>query len=87
MVGCQPCEENGGGGGVGNVVSGVSVGLNSDDPEVFCTDLNREFLIAHRDIGLPLERLKRSVSDALEAAFLDCAGGDKLKAHLKGIIA
>jgi adenosine deaminase len=76
MAGVRPC-------GGGGRVEGVSVGLNSDDPAVFNTDLNREFEIAKGGIGLPFERVKRTVMDSLDAAFLHGKRGEFLRKYLK----
>jgi adenosine deaminase len=44
--------------------------INTDDPGVCATDLNREFLIAARDLGLSLADLETCVLNAADAIFL-----------------
>ena len=39
----------------------VSFSLNTDDPGVMLCDLNGEYLVAERDIGLTEEQIKQSV--------------------------
>ena len=41
---------------------GVSFSLSTDDPGVMLCDLNGEFVVAERDIGLTYKQLKQSVS-------------------------
>jgi aminodeoxyfutalosine deaminase len=37
--------------------AGVPVTINTDDPAFFNTDLNNEYELAHREIGLSLDQL------------------------------
>src|SRR5204863_8399649 len=39
------------------LAAGVPVTLSTDDPPFFGTDLNREYLRAHAELGLPLSTL------------------------------
>ena len=49
---------------------GVSFSLSTDDPGVMLCDLNGEYVVAERDIGLTYEQLKQSVSGVCV-----CVGG------------
>jgi adenosine deaminase/aminodeoxyfutalosine deaminase len=49
---------------------GLLVTLNSDDPALFETDLNQEYLLAHRVLGFEREDLKRLAENSFRAAFL-----------------
>ena len=62
---------------------GASVGINSDDPAVFNTSLNGEFEIVHRDMGVSVDRMRKSVRDSLEAAFLGENRGEALREMLR----
>ncbi len=53
--------------------SGVTVTLNTDDPGMFDTDLNREYLIAHEVFGLTLGDLADLSAAAVEASFAPAA--------------
>ena len=48
----------------------LNVTLNTDDPSVSRIDLTHEFRLAHEDLGIPLNVLKRSVIAAAKASFL-----------------
>lgn len=41
---------------------GVSFSINTDDPGVMLCDLNGEYVVAERDIGLTYDQLKQLVS-------------------------
>jgi len=49
--------------------AGVRVTVNTDDPGMFDTDLNREFLIAHRVFGLDRVELTELAREAVRASF------------------
>ena len=49
---------------------GLLVTLNSDDPALFGTDLNQEYLLAHRTLSFGPEDLKRLAENSFRAAFL-----------------
>lgn len=50
--------------------AGLVVTLNSDDPAMFGTSLEREFLLAARQFGLSPKQLVRLCENAIRAAFL-----------------
>ncbi|HUZ04080.1 MAG TPA: adenosine deaminase [Acidobacteriaceae bacterium] len=49
---------------------GLMVTLNSDDPTMFGSNLNDEYLLAHRSFGLTLEHLRELAGNSIEASFL-----------------
>jgi adenosine deaminase/aminodeoxyfutalosine deaminase len=49
---------------------GLHVSLHSDDPALFGTDLNREYLLAHQTFGFNKYELRRLAMNSFEAAFL-----------------
>ncbi|AXE23221.1 adenosine deaminase [Streptomyces globosus] len=56
------------------VQAGVLVTVNSDDPPMFGTDLNNEYAVAARLLGLDERGLAALAKNAVEASFLDTAG-------------
>ncbi|MFF0436859.1 adenosine deaminase [Streptomyces sp. NPDC004327] len=56
------------------VDAGVLVTINSDDPPMFGTDLNNEYAVAARLLGLDERGLAALAKNAVEASFLDEAG-------------
>ncbi|MFI6943480.1 adenosine deaminase [Streptomyces sp. NPDC050418] len=56
------------------VQAGVVVTINSDDPPMFGTDLNSEYAVAARLLGLDERGLAALAKNAVEASFLDAAG-------------
>ncbi|MFF7846024.1 adenosine deaminase [Streptomyces sp. NPDC007910] len=68
---------------IGRMVdAGVLVTVNSDDPPMFGTDLNSEYAVAARLLGLDERGLAALARNAVEASFLDAAG----KARISGEI-
>ncbi|ARP72596.1 adenosine deaminase [Streptomyces pluripotens] len=57
--------------------AGVLVTINSDDPPMFGTDLNNEYAVAARLLGLDERGLAGLAKNAVEASFLDA--GDKAR--------
>lgn len=49
---------------------GIRTTLNTDDPGIFNTNLNREYRIAHELLGMSLEDLETCARFAVEASFL-----------------
>ncbi|MER8046377.1 adenosine deaminase [Streptomyces sp. NPDC094032] len=64
------------------VDAGVLVTINSDDPPMFGTDLNNEYAVAARLLGLDERGVAALAKNAVEASFLDAAG----KARITGEI-
>ncbi|MEV7544556.1 adenosine deaminase [Streptomyces sp. NPDC089915] len=60
------------------VAAGVLVTVNSDDPPMFGTDLNNEYAVAARLLGLDERGLAQLAKNAVEASFLDPAGKARL---------
>ena len=48
-----------------------SVTINTDDPSISSTTLTDEYMIAIREIGLPLSDLGAIIRNGVNAAFLD----------------
>ncbi|MER7913939.1 adenosine deaminase [Streptomyces sp. NPDC096068] len=68
---------------IGRMVdAGVLVTVNSDDPPMFGTDLNSEYAVAARLLGLDERGLAALAKNAVEVSFLDAAG----KARINGEI-
>ncbi|MFJ5877995.1 adenosine deaminase [Streptomyces sp. NPDC093088] len=68
---------------IGRMVdAGILVTVNSDDPPMFGTDLNSEYAVAARLLGLDERGLAALARNAVEASFLDAAG----KARISGEI-
>ena len=49
---------------------GLLVTLNSDDPGLFGTSLEREFVLAEKHFALSMQQLARFSENAIRAAFL-----------------
>ena len=49
---------------------GINVSLHSDDPSLFGTDLNREYLLAHQTFGFNKFELRRLAINSFESSFL-----------------
>jgi aminodeoxyfutalosine deaminase len=64
------------------VEAGVLVTINSDDPPMFGTDLNTEYAVAARLLGLDETGLAALAKNAVEASFLDPAGKARLAAEI-----
>lgn len=50
---------------------GVKVSVSSDDPSMFGTDMNNEFLQLHRHLGFTLDELFQISLDSVETSFLE----------------
>ncbi|MGW7414175.1 adenosine deaminase [Streptomyces sp. NPDC054863] len=64
------------------VAAGCLVTINSDDPPMFGTDLNNEYAVAARLLGLDEQGLAALAKNAVEASFLDPAGKAALTAEI-----
>ena len=53
------------------VEAGLYVTLNSDDPPMFGTSLNNEYLVAGRDLGFSPAELAGLAANGVRASFLD----------------
>ena len=62
--------------------AGVRVTLNTDDPGMFDTDLNREFLTAHRVFGLTTADLAELSREAVRASFAGADSRGRLLAEI-----
>ncbi|MFJ8086124.1 adenosine deaminase [Streptomyces sp. NPDC096205] len=64
------------------VQAGVLVTINSDDPPMFGTDLNSEYAVAARLLGLDEGGVAELAKNAVEASFLDPAGKARIAAEI-----
>jgi aminodeoxyfutalosine deaminase len=64
------------------VAAGVLVTINSDDPPMFGTDLNGEYGVAARLLGLDERGLAELAKNAVHASFLDQDGKTRLAAEI-----
>ncbi|MEV7534982.1 adenosine deaminase [Streptomyces hydrogenans] len=64
------------------VDAGVLVTVNSDDPPMFGSDLNNEYAVAARLLGLDERGVASLAKNAVEASFLDPAGKLRLAAEI-----
>jgi aminodeoxyfutalosine deaminase len=64
------------------VSAGVLVTVNSDDPPMFGTDLNLEYGVAARLLGLDERGLADLAKNGVEASFLDAEGKKRLAAEI-----
>lgn len=64
------------------VEAGVLVTIGSDDPPMFGTDLNQEYGVAARLLGLDERGVAGLAKNAVEASFLDPADKRKLTAEI-----
>ena len=51
--------------------AGIKVSVNTDDPPMFGTDMNTEYLILHRELGFTAEELYQIGLDSIETSFID----------------
>ncbi|SEO02084.1 adenosine deaminase [Actinacidiphila rubida] len=64
------------------VDAGVLVTVNSDDPPMFGTDLNTEYAVAARLLGLDRAGVAALARNAVEGSFLDAPGKARLAAEI-----
>lgn len=58
--------------------AGVLTTINTDDPVIFNTNLNREYRVARETIGLSLEQLETCAQTAAETSFIPLAKRQKV---------
>jgi aminodeoxyfutalosine deaminase len=66
--------------------AGVRLTLNTDDPGMFDTDLDREFLTAHRAFGLDVPALTELAREAVRASFAGEATRTRLLAEIDAYV-
>ncbi len=59
---------------------GLFVNVNSDDPSLFHTDLNNEYLLLHEHLGFTLPELLQISLNGIDAAFIDPGRKSQLRA-------
>jgi aminodeoxyfutalosine deaminase len=64
------------------VAAGALVTINSDDPPMFGTDLNTEYAIAARLLGLDAQGIAALARNAVEASFIDTPTKNKINAEI-----
>ncbi|MFI1093135.1 adenosine deaminase [Streptomyces sp. NPDC020917] len=64
------------------VDAGVLVTVNSDDPPMFGTDLNTEYAVAARLLGLDRAGVAALAKNAVRASFLDAPGKARIAAEI-----
>jgi aminodeoxyfutalosine deaminase len=62
--------------------AGVRVTINTDDPGMFGTDLNREYAIAHENFGLGSGELAELARDSVRASFAPPATASRILAEI-----
>ncbi|MFJ8442947.1 adenosine deaminase [Kitasatospora griseola] len=69
------------------VDAGLLVTVNSDDPPMFGTDLNTEYAVAAKLLGLDETGIAALARNAVEASFLDLAGKRRLTGEIDAYLA
>ncbi|MDH6142565.1 MULTISPECIES: adenosine deaminase [Kitasatospora] len=69
------------------VDAGLLVTVNSDDPPMFGTDLNTEYAVAARLLGLDEAGVAGLARNAVEASFLDPVGKARLNGEIDAYLA
>ncbi|MFJ5926342.1 adenosine deaminase [Kitasatospora sp. NPDC092948] len=69
------------------VDAGLLVTVNSDDPPMFGTDLNTEYAVAAKLLGLDETGIAALARNAVEASFLDAAGKRRLTGEIDAYLA
>ena len=62
--------------------AGLAITLGSDDPSYFDTDILREHLLAHDELGISLEVLNACADAGIHSAFLDADARQELQAEV-----
>lgn len=58
--------------------AGVLVSLNTDDPTIFCTDMNKECELVVENLGVTQQQLQKVFQDAYEKSFIPLAKRQKI---------
>lgn len=69
------------------IKAGVTVSVNSDDPPMFGTDLNTEYAVAARLLGLDAPGIADLAKNSVRASFLDAAGKARLTEEIDTYLA
>lgn len=69
------------------LAAGVTVTLNTDDPGMFGTDLNREYLLCHNVFGLGVTDLAELARNGARAAFCSEDTRARLLAEIDAVVA
>ena len=69
------------------VAAGVPVSINTDDPPMFGTDLNREYAIAADLLGLDEAGVARLARAAVDGAFVDDIDKTRLRGEIDAYVA
>lgn len=67
------------------IEAGLFVTLNSDDPPMFGTSLNDEYLVAGRELGFSPAELTGMAANGVRASFLDQPAKDALLAEIAAV--
>ena len=61
------------------------VTVNSDDPSLFASDIEDEYLLAYGTFGLTAEHLRELASNSIEASFLPAERKVALLRRIEGV--
>lgn len=61
------------------IEKGIKVSVNSDDPPMFGTDMNNEYIQLHRNLGFTIQELHQIGLDSIETSLHDEDGKEKLR--------
>jgi len=61
---------------------GLLVTVNSDDPSLFHTDMNNEYITLHKELGFSVKELYQISMNGLKTAFIDEDKRDRLRHQL-----
>ena len=59
--------------------AGIKVSINTDDPPMFGTDMNTEYLMLHKELGFSAEELYQIGLDSIETSFIDETEKERLR--------
>ena len=62
---------------------GISVTINTDDPAIECTTIDREVALVREAFGLTIEEEKQLLLNAVDAAFMSETAKEKLRKNIK----